>query len=388
MLLIRGNHDLTSTINVGIVSNDIQTKGGIMLNQNHKSRNLIASFISLSFFISACGGSSANTTDTSAVVEEAVTETTVMLETEWAPVVRPALKKWKIGYGDGYGGIPFTADVTASINRVAALMGVEIVYCDNAVDQPKTVECANGFITQKVDAVIFANWVGGTEQAIVDLYKAAGIPCLTYDGPHPGCAHFAADQFQAGRLTSLMAAKYVKDAGWPIADIAFIHPYTSGTGVLVDRKLGAIAGIKEGLGLKDSQIDETIEFSIADDVQAKVTDWVTAHPEAKYVICIATNGDATAIACMVALEKAGYTLANAAVFGQGASDEALVELRTRTDKDSIFKGTLAYFPTLYGDFMVPAIVDVLEGKKIPDFIVNKSIVEINRANLEKYFPAK
>lgn len=348
---------------------------------------LILSLASLIVLISACGGSSSDSVESvdSAVVVEETTANEVT-PAEWAPVVRPALQKWKIGYGDGYGGIPFTADVTASINRVAAEMGVEIIYCDNGVDQAKTVECANSFILQKVDAVIFANWVGGTEQAIVDLYKAAGIPCITYDGPHPGCAHFAADQFEAGRLTSLMAAKYAKEQGWPTADIYFIHPYTSGTGVLVDRKLGAVAGIKEGLGLADSQIDETIEFSIADDVQAKVTDWVTAHPKAKYVICVATNGDATAIACMVALEEAGYTVKNAAVFGQGASDEALVELRTRTDIDSVFKGSLAYFPTKYGDFLIPAVVDLIEGKEIPDFIINNTITEITRANIEKYFP--
>ena len=353
---------------------------------------LIFSLASLIVLISACGGSSSDSVESVDSVDSAVVveETTAneVTPVEWVPVVRPASQKWKIGYGDGYGGIPFTADVTASINRVAAEMGVEVIYCDNGVDQTKTVDCANNFITQEVDAVIFANWVGGTEQAIVDLYKAAGIPCITYDGPHPGCAHFAADQYQAGYLTAIMASEYVKKEGWPIADIAYIHPYTSGTGVLVDRKIGATAGIKDGLGLSDAQIDETIEFSVADDVQQKITDWVTAHPEAKYVLCIATNGDATAIACMVSLEKAGFTVKNSAAFGQGASDEALVELRTRTDKDSIFKGSLAYFPTKYGDFLIPAVVDLIEGITIPDFIENTTIVEITRANIEKYFPSK
>ena len=43
------------------------------------------------------------------------------------PEIRRATKAWKIGYGDGLAGIPFTQSVTDNINEVAKQMGVEIV---------------------------------------------------------------------------------------------------------------------------------------------------------------------------------------------------------------------------------------------------------------------
>ena len=50
---------------------------------------------------------------------------------------------------------------------VAEQMGVSLVYCDNAYDQEKTFECAELHVAQGVDAVIYANWIAGTEQLIV-----------------------------------------------------------------------------------------------------------------------------------------------------------------------------------------------------------------------------
>ncbi|HET6443261.1 MAG TPA: hypothetical protein VFI27_01670, partial [candidate division Zixibacteria bacterium] len=67
---------------------------------------------------------------------------------EYVAEIRPAKETWKIGYGDGLAGIPFTDSVTDNINEVAEQMGVEIVHCDNAYDQEKTVECSNLLVTQ------------------------------------------------------------------------------------------------------------------------------------------------------------------------------------------------------------------------------------------------
>ena len=74
-------------------------------------------------------------TEVAAPVETAAPEPTQAVE--YKPEIRKATKAWKIGYGDGLAGIPFTQSVTDSINEVAKEMGVEIVYCDNAYNQEK-----------------------------------------------------------------------------------------------------------------------------------------------------------------------------------------------------------------------------------------------------------
>ena len=59
---------------------------------------------------------------------------------DYEAVIRPATQQWTIGHADGLAGIPFTDSVTDSIYEVADAMGVDIIFCDNAYDQEKTVE--------------------------------------------------------------------------------------------------------------------------------------------------------------------------------------------------------------------------------------------------------
>ena len=144
----------------------------------------------------------------------AAAEPTTAAAAEYKAEIRPATKKWKIGYGDGLAGIPFTDSVTKSINDVAKQMGVDIVYCDNAYNQEKTVECSNSLVTQQVDGVIFANWIAGTEDLVSGIFKAADIPCVAYDGPHPGCVAFGPDNFVAAKEAGKFLGQYAKEQGW------------------------------------------------------------------------------------------------------------------------------------------------------------------------------
>jgi ribose transport system substrate-binding protein len=304
---------------------------------------------------------------------------------EYAPVVRPATKKWKIGYGDGLAGIPFTDSVTKSMNDVAAKMGIELVYCDDHVDQEKTVACANSFVSQHVDGVVFANWVGGTEAAISKIYSDAGIPCVTYSGPHPGCPNFGANEHDTAFGAGQLLAQQAIDRGWDPAETWFIAPINADVPVELTRRDGATAGVLKDFAIPSDHVDTTIPSKGPDDIFANVTAWATAHPDAKNVLCFGTS-DAQGVNCGLALEKAGYTAANAASVGEGASDEALVELRKRTDDESIFKGTMAFFPETWGQYLLPAIVDILEGKQVPAEIYNKTEA-ITRANLNDYYPA-
>ena len=108
--------------------------------------------------VAACQQAPATTAPTEPPPAEtevaAPVETAAPVATEapaaYTPEIRKASQPWKIGYGDGLAGIPFTKSVTDSINDVAKQMGVEIVYCDNAYNQEKTVECSNNLVTQGV----------------------------------------------------------------------------------------------------------------------------------------------------------------------------------------------------------------------------------------------
>lgn len=302
---------------------------------------------------------------------------------EYKPEIRPATKRWKIGYGDGLAGIPFTASVTKSINDVAQQMGVDIVYCDNHYpDQDKTVECSNSFVTQQAQGVIFANWIAGTEDLIANIFHTAKMPCVAYDGPHPGCVAFGPDNFASAKEAGKFLGEYAKAHGWDPKDTQLVMIWTPKTPVHKARAEGATAGVEEVFPIPQANIHNIDTQTVGDEYDS-VTAWATAHPDAKNVLCFG-HSDLPGVNCALALEKAGFK-GRAAAASLGASDEALVDLRTRTDEESLFKATISYFPERYGQYLVPIIVDLLEGKPVPERIL-PAVAPVTRENVNQLYP--
>jgi ribose transport system substrate-binding protein len=300
----------------------------------------------------------------------------------YKPEIRPAQQAWKIGYGNGYAGIPFTASVTKSINEVAAKMGVQVVECDHAADQEKTFACADNFIAQKVDGVVFANWVGGMAEALAKKYKDAGMPMVTYDGAHPGAIDFGADNYTAGLLAGKYLGEYARKQGWDPNAVSLVSATIPGQVVIEQRVKGFVDGVQSVFAVPAANIYE-IKGEKQGQALTEMTDWLTAHPQAKYVLGFG-HSDQPGVEIASALETAGL-LATSAVAGEGASDEALVDLRDRTDATSAFKASVSFFPEHYGDYLVPVIVDLIEGKPVSEHVYVKNAV-IDRSNLNEYYP--
>ena len=302
---------------------------------------------------------------------------------DYEAVIRPATQRWKIGHADGLAGIPFTDSVTDSIYEVADAMGVDIVFCDNGYDQEKTVDCANLIVAQEADGVIFANWIAGTEELIAGIYIDAGLPCITWDGPHPGCKNFGPDNFEASLEAGRFLAGFAEEQGWDPAETELVVLWTAGVQVMGERRDGAIAGVLESFAIPEENIHVDIPHQALDDVFPLVTDWATANPDAKHVLCFG-HSDQPGVDCALALEQAGF-LGHAAAVGLGASDEALVDLRQRSDEESVFKATISFFPERYGQYLVPAVVDMLEGRIVPDRVI-PSVSPVTRENVQELYP--
>ncbi len=52
---------------------------------------------------------------------------------------------------------------------------------------------------------------------------------------------------------------------------------------------------------------------------------------------------------------------------------------------SIFKATISYFPERYGQYLVPAIVDLIEGIEPPERLI-PDVSPVTRANVEDLYP--
>ena len=357
------------------------------------SRKLIVGIAVIALLVAACGEdeeaaltTAAAPATTAAPVEEAPEEPTEEEPEEpsgpYEAMIRPAEQPWKIGYGDGLSGIPFTDSVTDNINAIAAEMGVEIVYCDNAYDQERTVECSNLLVTQQVDGVIFANWIAGTEELISGIFHDAGIPCVSYDGPHPGCVAFGPDNYNAALEAGRYLAAFAQEQGWAAEDTHLLLVWTPDVPVHKARADGARDGVRESFAIPDENIHDIPTEGLTDTLP-NVTTWATANPGAQHVLCFG-HSDQPGVDCALALEQSGY-LGHAAAASLGASDEALVDLRQRSDEESVFKATISYFPERYGTYLVPAIVDLIEGKTVPERLI-PSVSPVTRDNVEQLYP--
>ena len=357
-------------------------------------RKLIVAIAVIALLVAACGedeeapATTAAPETTAAPVEEAPEEEAIEEEEPEAPagpyeaVIRPAEQPWKIGYGDGLSGIPFTDSVTDNINAIAAEMGVEIVYCDNAYDQERTVECSNLLVTQQVDGVIFANWIAGTEDLIAGIFHDAGIPCVSYDGPHPGCVAFGPDNYNAALEAGRYLATFAQEQGWAPEDTELLLVWSADVPVHKARADGARDGVRETFAIPDENIHDIPTEGLTDTLP-NVTTWATGNPDAKHVLCFG-HSDQPGVDCALALEQSGF-LGHAAAASLGASDEALVDLRQRSDDESVFKATISYFPERYGQYLVPAIVDLIEGKTVSERLI-PSVSPVTRDNVEQLYP--
>jgi len=134
--------------------------------------------------------------------------------------------------------------------------------------------------------------------------------------------------------------------------------------------------------IPDGQIGEIMGGTSADTAFTAMTDWLTAHPDAKFVVGCSID-DPRATGMSGALE-AGGMLGKSAIVGQGVGTEALAELRRPAD-ESTFVASVAYSPELYGTFLVPIIVDLIEGNPVPDRVA-LSHFAIDRDNLDEWYP--
>jgi ribose transport system substrate-binding protein len=324
------------------------------------------------------------------VVEEKEVEVTrvVLVEGEvsdYVPQIRPALRRWRIGNAEGMAEIDFVARVTQGIHEVADEMGVEIaVECDNAVDVEKTFTCMDTIIAADVDGIITANWHEEIEEEYSNMWLEAEIPAVTWDGVHPKTVHFGASNYDAGFAAGEWLGNFMLEQGWDDAVLVLGQDDTP-----IQPGVERMNGCKEGLlSVVDLPEDRIFELAIPTPAMYEnsyntMTDWLTGHPNVGHILSCSIN-DQRSTGISGACEAAGRA-ETCAVIGQGADAPALTEMHERTDEESSFKGSVAYFPENYGQYLVPMIVDLIEGKEVPEDVRLPHLV-IDRSNVDQYYP--
>jgi len=309
-------------------------------------------------------------------------ETSMPADT-WDNTTRIAKSNYNIAWNNGWAAIDFTVKITDNLLEAAEASGVTIVgFCDMEFSPEKAITCAEQSVTLNPDFVIHANFQGGLSgDQSMEIFDAAGVPVAVVDVWHPNSIFFGADNYAAGVIGGKDAGKYALD-NWGCEDVHILLGENPPEGEAADlRMVGFRDGVRVYCGIPDVKVHRINLDGTADQAITATTDWLTANPDAKYVLC-GTIDDERASGMARALTQAGR---DGGCVGQGADAPGTSLLHEGSIEDTHYISTVAYYPEKYGEFLVNIAIDVIEGRAVPQEVHMAHMI-VNRDNVGDLYP--
>lgn len=297
------------------------------------------------------------------------------------PSPRTASQNWKIGWSNPWAALEFSTLLENSTIRTAEAAGASVVgNCDIEFDPAKALGCTETVLQLNPDAVVFPNWQEAAAEASMALYNAARVPVVNMDVYHPNAIFFGADNFTSGAISGVNAGLYAKET-WDCKDVWILLGENLTAGEAPDLRLvGFQQGIQAVCGVPDERVVRIpVDGSTEQGLQATL-DWLTGNPDALHPLA-ASLDDVVTVPMSRALEQAGR---DGIASGQGGELNAIERIYEGPVEQTKFLGTTAYFPEFYGDFAVAVLIDILEGKAVPQE-VHISHVYLDRDNIADYY---
>jgi ribose transport system substrate-binding protein len=289
-------------------------------------------------------------------------------------------RKYRLGYADQDRRVTFSQEVFHGLVRAAERRGIELITVDNRRDPKVAVSNADRLISEHVDLAIEFQIDEAVAPVIASKFRAAGIPFIAVDVPHPGAIYFGADNYRAGLLGGHCLADYAR-RHWQGGVEEILMVEIARAGPLPRMRIdGMLAGILEAPSVAEHcrivRIDGTAEFRNTLD---RVRRYLFKNQARRILVGAATGP--LALGALRAFQEAGRA-ADCAVVGHDADHETRAELRVPQTR---LIGCVAYFPERYGEGIVRLAVDVLSGKSVPPavFIGHKLITP---QNVDHFYP--
>ncbi|MEO1024512.1 MAG: sugar ABC transporter substrate-binding protein [Pseudomonadota bacterium] len=290
----------------------------------------------------------------------------------------------KVGFAEGWAAIPFSYAINQRLYELAGELGFEVVYCDNAFKADQAITCAELLVQQGADVVIESNWQSGAAASVMNIFNEAGIPVMSVDVIHPNAIFLGADNYASGLIGGQAAAEHAKALG-RCGDVSVLVGINPGEGEAANERLaGFVDGVQTVCGAlpADRIDDELIDAGTTDQALTVVTDWLTAHPEAGFVLATAID-DPRGFGMSNALAQAGR---EGVAVGIGCDEVGVAATRVPV-KENHFLGCVAYFPEKYPDYAVSIAADILEGKAVPQE-VHLEHVFLTEESVNDAYPAE
>jgi ribose transport system substrate-binding protein len=290
--------------------------------------------------------------------------------------------RYKIGFANITEDIPFAVRVREGIERAAKQAGnVDLVVMNNRMDGQTALSNADNFVVQGVQGVIEFQTDEQFGRAIMDKFNAEKIPVIAIDIPMEGSVFFGVDNAKAGHMAGEGLGNWIKKNWDGKVDALIMLELPQSGPVPAARLKGQRDGLESVVGkIDEANVKHLDSKNTLEEAHRLVKDALNTLPDAHHIAVVCINDD-TALGAIGAAEAAGRKK-DLAVVAVDGSDRGREEIRK---SDTPMVGTTASFPEKYGDKIVPAMIRMIKGEKLPPAFYTDHVF-LTRENIDQHYP--
>jgi ribose transport system substrate-binding protein len=289
-----------------------------------------------------------------------------------------------VGYNAFSDTVDFSRSITKNMEENAESLKAELLYANSDGDASVASKNAETFLVQGAKYVVDSSWAIGATQAVADICKAKGIPCISIDTMVDDVYFMGANNLEAGKVAGAAAAEYINE-NWDGQLEYLVLSWNVNAGEEVKKRLSGIAdAISEaGIEIPEENIVWVDPQSADATVESKqiATDFLTAHPDAKRVV-FGTQNDQGALGVLSAIQTAKRD-DDCIIVSHGCDGPNFDNLRNK--EPNSWLGSVAYFPEKYGDVIFQIINDLEAGKDVPRETYMPHVF-IDKDTIAEYYP--
>ncbi len=295
--------------------------------------------------------------------------------------IRPVRQKlFKLGYAAQGTDYQFSKEVSVGLERAAAAEGIALISLDNRYNAKIAERNADILVRERVDLVIEFQTDENVAPIVASKYRAAGIPLIAIEIPHPGATYFGANNYEAGLIGGHYLGRWVKQHWQGDVDEIVLLALPRAGNLPRMRLTGMLVGLKEILPQLENRETNYLD---GDGVLGTSFNAVRRHlreSRARRFLVGAIN-DPSALGALRAFQEAGKA-ESCALMGQNASPEGRAEMRQPGTR---LIGSVGYFPEKYGAEIVKLALDILNHRPVPPAVFAKHQL-ITPENVDHYYP--
>jgi len=277
----------------------------------------------------------------------------------------------------------------------AAKLGAKATIYDNKGTAQDMLTNANLMVAAKPDVIVIYPSAADATSRVSQIFKRAGIPCISVNVPVEGCPLLNFDQPQLAGLAAKAMARQMAKRGWngnnttvvigqaakygPSVNVAVTSFYDQLSKLVPGMKHVPASAIKTTTTTINGDQGLQVDLDFTPDIAfPAMTRALQSIPDDRNIVIYTTADDVT-VAALRAVKNAGR-LDNTIVSGFGGSPTSIKALRQ--GKNWVTEQT-GFFAN-WGEFALAMAAAVKQGKKLPALTVPPMVV-LTKDNVNTYF---